>query len=352
MEKYHLLTIWRIQAPLEAVYTAVQNSLGWPAWWPGVQKVEQLQAGGANGIDSVWRYCWQGSLPYRVVFDVRATRIEPLLAIEGRASGDLEGSGRWHFSHEGAVSIVRYEWQVRSTRRWMNLIAPLARPVFIRNHGQLMAQGAQGLAALLGAPLLSQENIDLLAENIPAQAVSSAWRERGRVDPVMVLVAGLSAGILATLAQLVLWRLTDVPLIETLWRDARLTAALLMGPDVLPPPMTGRWDILLVASLIHFSLSLVYALLPAALSGRWRSGPALFAGAFYGLLIYGVNLYGFTWLFPWFAVSRDWVTLVVHLVFGVSLSGVCVLFAWRAGTRCRAAEKGILDYINQKETGK
>jgi uncharacterized protein YndB with AHSA1/START domain len=78
MAAYHLLTIWRIEAPLEDVYTAVQNSLRWPAWWPGVKKVEQLQSGQASGIDSVWRYCWQGNLPYQLVFDVRATRIEPI----------------------------------------------------------------------------------------------------------------------------------------------------------------------------------------------------------------------------------------------------------------------------------
>ena len=46
----------------------------------------------------------------------------------------------------------------------MNLIAPFARSMFIRNHGILMRQGAEGLAGLLDAPLLSQENIDLMAQ--------------------------------------------------------------------------------------------------------------------------------------------------------------------------------------------
>jgi len=45
----------------------------------------------------------------------------------------------------------------------MNLVAPLARALFIRNHGRLMQQGAEVLARMLGAPLLSQENIDLKA---------------------------------------------------------------------------------------------------------------------------------------------------------------------------------------------
>jgi len=328
---YHLLTVWRIEAPLEAVYLAVQNSLRWPEWWPGVLKAEQLSAGDADGINSVRRYCWQGQLPYQVVFEVCATRIEPLLLIEGRASGDLEGVGRWHFSRDGAVSVVRYEWQVRSTRRWMNLIAPIARPIFVRNHTQLMAQGATGLARLLGAPLVGQENVDLMAASTPTKHFRGSAHEGGQINPMMVLVAGLGAGVLATVAQLVLWWLTETPPIETLLRDARLTAALVMGPGVLPPPNEASWDILLAATVIHFGLSIAYALLPASLPGCWRTVPALFAGALYGLLIYGVNLYGFTLLFPWFELARGWVTLVAHLVFGIALAGCCLLFSvcWR-----------------------
>ena len=164
MAEYRLLTIWRIEAPLEAVYAAIHNSPHWPVWWPGVQKVEEVTAGDASGINSVLRYVWQGQLPYRMVFEVRATRIEECVAIEGAVQGDLEGVGRWHFISEGAVSVVQYEWHVRSTRWWMNLIAPFARSMFIRNHGILMRQGAEGLARQLGAPLVAQESIDLMAD--------------------------------------------------------------------------------------------------------------------------------------------------------------------------------------------
>ena len=163
MAEYRLLTIWRIEVPPEEVYAAIHNSLRWPDWWPGVQHVEQAAAGDADGINSVWRYSWLGQLPYRVAFEVCATRIETLVAIEGTARGDLEGIGRWHFSRRGAVSIVHCEWHVRSTRWWMNLIAPVARPMFIRNHALVMEQGGRGLARLLRASLLGQENIDLMA---------------------------------------------------------------------------------------------------------------------------------------------------------------------------------------------
>jgi hypothetical protein len=142
----------------------------------------------------------------------------------------------------------------------------------------------------------------------------------GRIDPVMAVVAGLGAGVIATVAQIAMWWLAGMPLPETLFRDARLAAALVMGIEVLPPPSTPQWNILLVATLIHFLLSVLYALIAAHWVSRLRNGSVPFAGALYGLTLYVINLYGFTLLFPWFEVARDWVTLLTHLVFGVVLA--------------------------------
>lgn len=167
MAEYRLLTIWRIESPLEEVYAAIHNAPNWPDWWPAVKNVEEVAAGDPDGVNSVLRCSWQGKFPYRVVFEVRATRIERLKAIEGTVRGDLEGVGRWSFSRQCGISMVRYEWHVRSTRWWMNLIAPFARAMFIRNHGNVMKQGAERLAARLGAPLVSQENIELMTQAAP-----------------------------------------------------------------------------------------------------------------------------------------------------------------------------------------
>lgn len=170
---------------------------------------------------------------------------------------------------------------------------------------------------------MDRSTIDLMAEDLTAGRAHGPSRERGRIDPAMVVVTGLGAGLIATAAQFVLWWLAEMPLPETLFRDARLTAALIMGSAVLPPPSTARWDILLVATLIHFSLSIVYAVISVRVFARLPGGGALLAGAFYGLLIYVVNMYGVTVIFPWFSMVRDWVTLVAHLVFGVTLAGGC-----------------------------
>ena len=68
----------------------------------------------------------------------------------------MEGIGRWCFYNDGVTTIVRYEWQVHTNRFWMNVLAPLARPVFEWNHNHVMRQGGKGLAHLLNARLISQ----------------------------------------------------------------------------------------------------------------------------------------------------------------------------------------------------
>ena len=126
---------------------------------------------------------------------------------------------------------------------------------------------------------------------------------------------------------MLLWWLTGVPVLTTLWHDARLTAAIVMGSGVLPPPSTARWDVLLVATGLHFALSIAYAVPPVLCAGRLRARWLIVGGGFYGLAIYGVNLYGFTTVFPWFAVSRGWVTVLTHVVFGIALAGTAQLLA-------------------------
>lgn len=132
--------------------------------------------------------------------------------------------------------------------------------------------------------------------------------------------AGIISGVIATGAQLVLWWVFTDALPSIFYRDARLTAAMLMGSDVLPPPATFEWKVMIVATFIHFTLSIVYGLILAPLISRLGMVASILIGAVFGLIIYGANMYGMTLIFPWFSAARDWITLVTHIVFGISLA--------------------------------
>ena len=137
------------------------------------------------------------------------------------------------------------------------------------------------------------------------------------------IYAGIAAGIIATAVQIILWWACWDVLPGILYRDARLAAAIVMGSGVLPPPATFDWAVMSVATLIHFALSITYSIILARFVTRCGMLFALFVGVLYGLALFGVNMYGFTMLFPWFAEARDWITLVAHAVFGGSCAGVC-----------------------------
>lgn len=272
MAEYNLLTIWRIEAPLEEVYAAVHDTLHWPDWWPSVRKVALTATGDAVGIDSVWRYVWKGGLPYRIVFDVRATRIEKLVSIEGDAYGDLYGTGYWHFTQYGALTIVRCQWHVHTTRWWMNLLAPLTRSLFIRNHTRVMTQGGEGLAHQLGVPVPGQENIDLMSASVPSRERISRRKESGGADSRGGPVVAIVAGVLAVAAQLALSNPTLTPKAARLFHNAQQNVARVLGTAVLRPPLMHKIKLFSLKTLMNAEgLGQDSAKRDLALSVEWRA---------------------------------------------------------------------------------
>jgi uncharacterized protein YndB with AHSA1/START domain len=154
---YEFLTTWVLASPRQPVWDAIYDSERWPEWWRGVMEAERLAEGDEAGIGQVGRYVWRSRLPYNLEFQMRTTRVERPHLLEGEASGELAGVGRWRLFEDGGTTAVVYEWNVATTKPWMNLIAPFARPVFAVNHDWVMRNGGTGLAQLLGCELLASD---------------------------------------------------------------------------------------------------------------------------------------------------------------------------------------------------
>jgi uncharacterized protein YndB with AHSA1/START domain len=155
--EYSFLTTWCLEAPRERVWDAIYESERWPEWWRGVVAAERLAEGDETGLGQVGRYTWRSRLPYDLDFEMTTTRVERPHLLEGQAVGELAGTGRWRlFEEDGPkpVTAVVYEWDVATTRAWMNLLAPIARPIFAWNHDWVMRNGGEGLARVLDCRLL------------------------------------------------------------------------------------------------------------------------------------------------------------------------------------------------------
>ncbi|MGI9045108.1 MAG: hypothetical protein ACR2GK_13440 [Gemmatimonadaceae bacterium] len=101
------------------------------------------------------------------------------------------------------------------------------------------------------------------------------------------------------------------------WGPPRMIAAIAMGKGVLPPPATFDFGILIAAMAVHFPLSIVFTLILAWIIARFEMGVAVLIGAGFGLILYFVAFYGFTAIFPWFAMARNWISIFSHIMFGV-----------------------------------
>lgn len=144
------MTTWLVEAPIDSVWDAIYDAEAYPSWWRAVLSVTKLDQGGPDGVGRTDRFVWKAPLGYRLRFDLQVTTVRRPNRLGGVATGDLEGTGDWSLGQDGDTTEVRYDWNVRTRRRWMNALAPVARPAFKGSHDAVMRAGATGLAQLLG----------------------------------------------------------------------------------------------------------------------------------------------------------------------------------------------------------
>lgn len=154
MPVYRFCTTWVLEADRERVWDVIYESDSWSEWWPGIESTTRLSEGDSGGIGQRGVYEWRARVPYTVRFEIVSTVVERPYRLGGDAKGDLEGSGLWRFFAEGGTTAAIFDWNVRAMKPWMNLLAPVAKPVLRSNHDWVMRNGGEGLARRLGARLL------------------------------------------------------------------------------------------------------------------------------------------------------------------------------------------------------
>lgn len=136
------------------------------------------------------------------------------------------------------------------------------------------------------------------------------------------LKAAASAGVIAG----VVFMMLEMALVGTIggqspWGPPRMIAAMVVGEGALPPPATFDMGLMMVAMVIHLVLSVLLGVVLGWIISHWRMSftTAVATGAIFGLIVYFVNFYGMTAIFPWFAMARGAISIVAHVAFGVVL---------------------------------
>jgi hypothetical protein len=131
------------------VWEVLRDAERWPEWWRGVVRVTELAP------EERYLIAWRSRIPYELQFEFAVRNIDPPCCMAGDAIGELHGSGRWRLFEDAGITAVTYEWNVETTKPWMNLVAPIARRIFEYNHNVVMRWGGEGLAKRLDCKLLA-----------------------------------------------------------------------------------------------------------------------------------------------------------------------------------------------------
>ena len=133
-----------------------------------------------------------------------------------------------------------------------------------------------------------------------------------RLDWRAYIVAALVAGLTALIAGLVL---CGAVLGEPAF-ILRVTASLVLGPEVIPVTDGSTPIILLTGSVLHLALAFVYALVIVLVIHRWGMVVGFVGGALIGAALYVIDIYAMSFFFPWIFPLRNWLLLLTHVILG------------------------------------
>ena len=159
MAKYHFVTEFSVTADRATVWDALTDPTDWPSWWRWLKRVDVLDEGGEDRLGARYTYAFGTALPYTLAFNLTVTHVDKPSTLAAEASGELQGTGHWRLTDaEGGGTDVTYVWLVETTKRWMNVIAPIGRAAFSWNHDVLMRDFAKGVARITDSELRSVRN--------------------------------------------------------------------------------------------------------------------------------------------------------------------------------------------------
>lgn len=151
----------------------------------------------------------------------------------------------------------------------------------------------------------------------------------GVSEPVAGVIGGVVAGAAYLLAQV---SSSAALRPGTAAEPLQRIAAMLMGPDVAPPPAEFTFTVLGMSLIIHFGLSMTFGRFISVLAWGRSTGAGILVGALVGLALYAVN-FGLLApaAFPWFEDSLRWWTMANHALFGAVAAAVCLALRSRRG---------------------
>jgi hypothetical protein len=149
MAEYKFVDHWYIKAPIDVVYQHIADPRTYPQWWPVYSHVKVIKDVPFPHIGGRANLLVNSFLGYKLNIEVETTRADPPKYLMTVSEGNLEGSGEWIFTQEGETTHAQWTWIVHSNHRLLNLLEPVAKPLFAYSHTNASEKGHQGLKKFL-----------------------------------------------------------------------------------------------------------------------------------------------------------------------------------------------------------
>lgn len=155
---YDLRSTWHLHANPDEVWAIIADvNMSWPTWWPHCSfagPLERKHAATKSQEDvlkaTTAHLNFKASLGYTLTITIHPTKVHSSSEIEFDAGGHLLGTGRVTLMEKAdRTTRMDIDWKVHPTQTWMNLLSPVAAPVFRAAHAHIMRQGEKGLAQAL-----------------------------------------------------------------------------------------------------------------------------------------------------------------------------------------------------------
>jgi hypothetical protein len=144
--QYNMKTTWHLPACPDQVFEILTDAKGFTSWWSSVYlKLNLVTDPSQEGINNILLAHTKGWLPYTINWQIEVTNLEQNKFIELKASGDLEGHGRWDIRPIYSGSIVTYDWNIDAKKPLFKYFSWLLKPIFKANHNWAMNQGEIGI---------------------------------------------------------------------------------------------------------------------------------------------------------------------------------------------------------------
>ena len=149
MSRFHFVTEWTFEAPIEQVWALLNEPERFPEWWPGFEQAAKVSGDGEIGSMTRYRVRGDFGLAFDFTMQVKEKREPEHLRL--MADGDFTGFGEWRLQSENGQTAVSYTWEVEVNRFWPRLLGrlPGSYRYLKRSHDRVMDAGGANLARLL-----------------------------------------------------------------------------------------------------------------------------------------------------------------------------------------------------------